>query len=102
MGRPGDGLHRSLVVIELRQRLRRASGAPKHKLVVIATGSKLLIVEGPLEAADLLAMAQQLCCIIVWASKVSVQDAVVPAARAHESVVPGDGTDAPVVTSECL
>ena len=86
-------------MIELRQRLRRASSTPKHELVIVATRSKLLIVEGPLETADLLAMAEQLCCIIVWASQVPVQNAVVPAAGAHEGVVPGDGTDAPIVTS---
>ena len=48
MRRPGYGFHCGLMVVELRQRLRRASRAPQHQLVVVAARSELLIVERPL------------------------------------------------------
>ena len=47
-------------------------------------------------------MAHQLCRVVLRAAKVSVQDAVVAAARAQESRVPRDGADASIVAPEGL
>lgn len=50
---------------------------PYHQLVVVAARRDVLVVEGPLEAADLLLVPFQLRNIILFLSQVSVQDALV-------------------------
>jgi len=48
VGRPGDGFDCGLMVVELRQGLGRATGAPQHKFIIISPRSQLLVVERPL------------------------------------------------------
>lgn len=47
-------------------------------------------------------MACELACEVLWAPQITVQDAVVTAACAQESVVPGDGADTALMATHGL
>jgi len=95
--RPRDRLDGSLMLAELGKWVTAAPRTPQQQFVIVTARRQLLVVKAPLEAADLLAMADQFCGIVLAAAQVPVHDAVVAAARAEEGAVPGHGADASIV-----
>ena len=45
-------------------------------------------------------MANKFRCVVLWASQVTVHDAVITATCAQETTVPGDGADATIVATK--
>lgn len=99
MRRPRDRFDCSLVLVEFSQWLRAASGTPKHKLIIIATGCQLLVIPTPFKATDFLTVTGQLCCEVLRTTQVAIKDAVVTASGTQEGIVPCDCTDTTLVTT---
>ena len=90
------------MLVELGEGLRAASRAPKQQFVIVATRGQLLVIPRPLKSANFLPVTNQFCSEVLWAPQISVENAVVAAARAQERVVPSDGTDAAIVATQRL
>ena len=58
--RPCDGLDRSLVLVELDQRLTGRLPVPNEQFVVVASRGQLLLVRAPFEPANFLLVALEL------------------------------------------
>ena len=94
---PSDSFHRCGVLLELMLALA-AVKRRDEKLVVVASRSKLLPVEGPLQAANLLSVTAELTDVTLARAQVSMkdgavagpcrQDVFVPCDRAHSTQVP--------------
>ena len=93
---PRDGLDGCLVLVEFQNGLVGLQG-PHAELVVVAARGQLLLVEGPLQAADLLAVPMQLGHVRRLLPHVAVQDVVIPAARGQNISVPGHGAHTSMV-----
>mmetsp|Transcript_53629 Transcript_53629/g.141344 ORF Transcript_53629/g.141344 Transcript_53629/m.141344 type:complete len:293 (+) Transcript_53629:428-1306(+) len=94
--RPRQGFDCSLVLGELQLRGGRAQRVPDADDALVAAGGQLLAIGGPLQAADLLAVALQPHGARAVA-RVPVQDVAVPAAGGQRAAVPREGGDAPGV-----
>ena len=90
------------MLVELDEGLGAASCAPQQKLVVVATRCELLVIEGPLETADFLSMANQLSSVVLRRAQISVQNAVIAAASAQESIIPSHSTNATIMATHSL
>jgi len=90
------------MLTELFQRLRSTSGAPYEKFVVVSSRRQLLFIEGPLEPAYFLSVPDEFGKVIIAAPQVSVQNAVVSAARTEECIVPSDRANPSIVAFERL
>jgi hypothetical protein len=74
---PGNGLDGSLVLAELEGRLV-VELVPDHELVVVASGSQLVVFVIPLEAANFLLVASELAKPLRGLSHVTMVDGSIP------------------------
>lgn len=73
---------------------------PDVELVVVASRGKLLLVEGPFEAAYLLLMTLKAAEEVVLLSQIPLQDALVLGARAKDVAAPSNSANSSLVTLE--
>jgi hypothetical protein len=87
VGRPGHGLDGSQVIGELDHWLSEMA-VPDEQAVVIASGAELLLVERPLESANLLLVSGQFGHEGSAASEVALQDGLVAGASGQQGGTP--------------
>jgi hypothetical protein len=87
------------MLAEPRERLNRILRVPNKKFVVVSSGCKLLLVEGPLQSADLLTVANQLSFKITMCAQVAVQDTFVSAACAQKVACPAHGANTSIMAT---
>ena len=81
MRRPAYSLDCSCVLVELDYWLVWVQ-IPNHQFVIVAARCELLIIEAPLQAANLLLVTHQLAEVRALSPQVSLQNVTVTAARA--------------------
>jgi hypothetical protein len=94
---PGDGLHSCHVLVELHLWLRVIGTAPYHELVVIASGSKLLLIWAPFESTNLLFVTFKLSKEFLLGSWVSVKDTLISRSTTEERVIPCNATNSSIM-----
>ena len=66
---------------------------PDHQFIIIAARSKLLVIEGPFKATNLLLVSNEFAEMTSRGSEVSLQDITVSTSSAHKRFAPRNGTD---------
>jgi len=66
---------------------------PYHQLVVIASGSELLVLMVPLQTANLLLVTSKLAKPLVRLSNIAVVDGAIPRSGGQDVLVPCKGAD---------
>ena len=61
---------------------------PYHQLVIIATTGKLLVVERPLQPADLLFVSREARKVLVRGPQIPTENLAVSRTRAHKRPIP--------------